>query len=88
MRPSVRELHVVPVLDDVPAAVGELARPGDLVITLGAGSISTVGERVLSAIGRTVEERADHHILYRIIRPDFEQRWVEAHGRLLCDPAG
>ena len=50
MRPSVRELHVVPALDDVAAAVGELVRPGDLVITLGAGSISTVGERVLSAI--------------------------------------
>jgi UDP-N-acetylmuramate-alanine ligase len=30
---------VVPRLDDVPGAVAALARPGDLVVLLGAGSI-------------------------------------------------
>jgi len=46
-RSSVR---VVRSLDDVPDAVAALARPGDLVITLGAGSIGTAGERILEAI--------------------------------------
>jgi UDP-N-acetylmuramate--alanine ligase len=32
-------VHVVPKLDDMAARVADLARPGDLVITLGAGSI-------------------------------------------------
>ncbi|HET9368702.1 MAG TPA: UDP-N-acetylmuramate--L-alanine ligase [Vicinamibacterales bacterium] len=50
MRPSVRDLRVVPALDEVPEAVGALVEPGDLVITLGAGSIASVGEKVLSAI--------------------------------------
>ena len=36
-------VHVVPeALDDVPAALADLAQPGDLVITLGAGSIGGV----------------------------------------------
>jgi UDP-N-acetylmuramate--alanine ligase len=43
-------LHVVPALDDVPAAVVGLARSGDLIITLGAGSIGGVGERILEAV--------------------------------------
>jgi UDP-N-acetylmuramate--alanine ligase len=43
-------VHVVRSLDDVPAAVAALARPGDLVITLGAGSIGGIGERILDAI--------------------------------------
>jgi UDP-N-acetylmuramate--alanine ligase len=50
IRPSVRDLRVVPALDEVPEAVGALVEPGDLVITLGAGSIASVGEKVLSAI--------------------------------------
>jgi UDP-N-acetylmuramate--alanine ligase len=41
---------IVHVLDDVPAAVAGLARPGDLVITLGAGSIGAVGPKVLAAL--------------------------------------
>ena len=34
-----RPAHVVRHLDDMAAAVADLARPGDLVLTLGAGSI-------------------------------------------------
>jgi UDP-N-acetylmuramate--alanine ligase len=41
---------VVRALDDVPAAVAGLARPGALVITLGAGSIGAVGPKVLAAL--------------------------------------
>jgi UDP-N-acetylmuramate--alanine ligase len=43
-------VHVVRVLDDLPEAVAALVRPADLVITLGAGSIGSVGERILDAI--------------------------------------
>ncbi len=43
-------VHVVPSIDRLPDAVADLARPGDLVITLGAGSIGTVGERILEAL--------------------------------------
>jgi UDP-N-acetylmuramate--alanine ligase len=43
-------LHVVRQLGDIPAKVVEIARPGDLVITLGAGSIGGVGERILAAL--------------------------------------
>jgi PAS domain S-box-containing protein len=48
--------------------------------------------RVLATIGRAVAERTDHHVVYRIVRPDgqgqSEERWLEAHGRLICDGAG
>jgi UDP-N-acetylmuramate--alanine ligase len=50
VRPSVPALHVVPALDDVPAAVAAEARDGDLVVTLGAGSIGSAGDRILQAI--------------------------------------
>jgi UDP-N-acetylmuramate--alanine ligase len=45
-----RHVHVVGALADVPAAVARLARQGDLVITLGAGSIGAVGVRVVEAL--------------------------------------
>jgi UDP-N-acetylmuramate--alanine ligase len=45
-------LHLARTIDDVVAAVTSLARPGDAVIMLGAGSIGTVGSRVLAALGR------------------------------------
>ncbi len=43
-------VHVVSSLDQLPDTVAALSRPGDLVITLGAGSIGAVGERILDAI--------------------------------------
>jgi UDP-N-acetylmuramate--alanine ligase len=46
-----RPLHVVRTLDELPARVAGLAQSGDLVITLGAGSINTVADRILSALG-------------------------------------
>jgi UDP-N-acetylmuramate--alanine ligase len=54
VRRDVRELHVVPSLQDAIARAAELARPGDLLVTLGAGSIGTAGDQILAAIaGRT-----------------------------------
>jgi UDP-N-acetylmuramate--alanine ligase len=41
---------VVRAFAEVPGEVVALARPGDMVITLGAGSIGTVGAKVLAAI--------------------------------------
>jgi UDP-N-acetylmuramate--alanine ligase len=43
-------LDVAPKLDDVVAAIVRVAKPGDVVITLGAGSIGTVAERLLDAL--------------------------------------
>jgi len=45
-------VHVVKPIGEVAAAVARLARPGDLVLTLGAGSIGGVGERILEALAR------------------------------------
>jgi UDP-N-acetylmuramate--alanine ligase len=45
-----RPVHVVKDLQALPAAVSQLVRPGDLVITLGAGSIGSVGDRILSEL--------------------------------------
>jgi UDP-N-acetylmuramate--alanine ligase len=45
-------LHVVKTVDDAVAAVVCVARAGDAVITLGAGSIGTAGLRVLAALGQ------------------------------------
>jgi len=50
VRGSARELHVVKDLSTVPGAVADLTRPGDLVVLLGAGSIGTVGDRLLAAL--------------------------------------
>ena len=51
IRASARgSVRVVPSVDDLPAVVAGLVRPGDLVITLGAGSIGTVGERILDTL--------------------------------------
>lgn len=44
-------------------------------------------ERVFRTIGRTIEGE-DHHLTYRILRPDGTVRWVEAHGRLIRDEDG
>ena len=46
-------LDVVPRLDDVPALVASTARPGDVVITLGAGSVGTLPDRLIAALART-----------------------------------
>jgi UDP-N-acetylmuramate--alanine ligase len=43
-------VHLVKRLEDLPAAVARLSRPGDLVVTLGAGSISGVADQILATI--------------------------------------
>ncbi len=43
-------VRVVKSLQELPSAVASLARTGDLVITLGAGSIGAVGDRILDEL--------------------------------------
>ena len=50
-------VHLVRSLDMLAESVAALARPGDLVLTLGAGSIGGVGDLILEAIRRRSPER-------------------------------
>jgi UDP-N-acetylmuramate--alanine ligase len=43
-------VRVVKSLDDLPGAVAAAARPNDLVITLGAGSIGSIADRILEEL--------------------------------------
>ena len=45
-------VRLVKALDDLPAAVAAIARPNDLVVTLGAGSIGTMPDRILDALNQ------------------------------------
>jgi UDP-N-acetylmuramate--alanine ligase len=44
--------HVVRSVDDLPTALAEIARPGDLVLTMGAGSIGGVAARFIAELER------------------------------------
>jgi UDP-N-acetylmuramate--alanine ligase len=57
-RETTKPVHVVKRLEDVAPAVAALARPGDLVITLGAGSITTVADRILAELDRRARRNA------------------------------
>jgi UDP-N-acetylmuramate--alanine ligase len=45
-------VHYVPRWSEVPAVVARLARPGDLVITMGAGDVTVLGPEVLRELER------------------------------------
>ena len=45
-------VRFVPGLSDVPGAVADVARPGDLVITMGAGDVTVLGPEVLLELER------------------------------------
>ena len=49
-------VRVVKALDEVAPIVAEIARPGDVVITLGAGSIGGVAPRVIEELERRARE--------------------------------
>jgi UDP-N-acetylmuramate--alanine ligase len=58
IRPSVTgAVDVAATLDELIAAVVRTARPGDVVITLGAGSIGSVPERLIEALGGHAPDR-------------------------------
>jgi UDP-N-acetylmuramate--alanine ligase len=52
VRRTGKPVHLVKGLEQVPEAVAALVRPKDLVITLGAGSIGTVADRILALLRR------------------------------------
>jgi UDP-N-acetylmuramate--alanine ligase len=52
VRRDVRDLRVAPSLQDAISCAAELSQPGDVLVTLGAGSIGMAGDRILEAIGR------------------------------------
>jgi PAS domain S-box-containing protein len=41
-----------------------------------------------SAVQNALTTRTNHHVTYRILTHDGRERWVEAHGTLLCDADG
>ncbi len=45
-----RAVQVIDGLAEAPAAIAGIARAGDLVVTLGAGSVGSLGPRVLDAL--------------------------------------
>jgi len=45
-------VDVVPLVDDVPGALAAIAKPGDVVIVLGAGSIGSVADRLVQLLAQ------------------------------------
>lgn len=45
------DVHYVPSWSEVPAVVAQLAHPGDLVLTVGAGDVTMIGPEVLRLLG-------------------------------------
>lgn len=43
-------VDVVPSVDQLPERVSDIARDGDVVLTLGAGSIGSVGDKIIAAL--------------------------------------
>jgi UDP-N-acetylmuramate--alanine ligase len=52
VRKAGRPVRLVKALDQLPAAVAAAARAGDMVITLGAGSIGSMPDRILAELHR------------------------------------
>ncbi|MCL2784038.1 MAG: UDP-N-acetylmuramate--L-alanine ligase [Propionibacteriaceae bacterium] len=44
-------IHYVPDFSDAPAYLANLGRPGDLILTVGAGSVTTIGPLLLARLG-------------------------------------
>ena len=51
-REFIGDLEAIKALDDVPQVLARRARPGDLIVLLGAGSIGSIWKNVLSALER------------------------------------
>ena len=50
--PGAPAVHYLPSLAAVPAVVAELAEPGDLLITMGAGDVTMLGPQILDQLER------------------------------------
>jgi UDP-N-acetylmuramate--alanine ligase len=49
-----REVHYSPTLDALPTELADCVSPGDVVVTLGAGSIEVVGSALLEALEKPI----------------------------------
>lgn len=47
-----RGVTYVPNKDDIPEKIAEIVKPGDIVLTMGAGDIWKIGDRILEALKR------------------------------------
>jgi len=57
-RPATQEkVHFVPSWSDVAPLVVEIARPGDLVLTVGAGDVTMIGPEILRLLGAPPEAK-------------------------------
>ena len=45
------DVHYVPSWSEAPGVVAGLVRPGDLVLTVGAGDVTMIGPEVLRLLG-------------------------------------
>lgn len=65
--------------------VSDRTAPAQLAVFLVAGALISHPDdrdRVLADIASAVEGNRQHHIEYRIVRPDGAIRWVEGRGQL------
>ena len=53
-----QSVRIVRPLEAIAPAVADIATPGDFIVTLGAGSIGTVGERIVQALQARQEVRS------------------------------
>ena len=58
IRHGAKDVHYVKEKYDLPAALNELARPGDLIITLGCGDVTIVGPLLADLLRQRPEARA------------------------------
>lgn len=47
------DVTAVPVADDVPEMIAGMTKPGDLVLTMGAGDVTDLGPRILARLAQT-----------------------------------
>lgn len=75
--PAIEQMHGIPVgsFDGTFESYARDIHPDD------------VGQ-VLSTVQQSVANAAQHQLSYRIIRPDGETRWLEAHGQYEKDASG
>ncbi len=45
-------------------------------------------ERVKQAAEEAIRNRTPHHVIYRVVDPHGETRWIEGRGRVVCDERG
>ena len=57
VRRHAADVRVIADLNALSGAVADLAERGDLIVTLGAGSIGAVGDRILNAINLNLKSQ-------------------------------